>query len=102
MLTSGLVSSLTDEWGTPQSVFDDLDAEFGFELDVCASTWNNKTKRYFTRAENGLEQEWSGVCWMNPPYGRQIGSWMRKAYESSGGGDRCLPRPSSHRHGLVA
>jgi hypothetical protein len=86
MLTTGLTSSLTDEWATPQSLFDQLDAEFGFELDVCASDWNHKTERYFNRFDDGLAQEWSGVCWMNPPYGREISAWMRKAYESSGGG----------------
>jgi phage N-6-adenine-methyltransferase len=86
MLTTGLTSSLTDEWATPQSLFDQLDAEFGFELDVCASDWNHKTERYFDRFDDGLAQQWSGVCWMNPPYGREISAWMRKAYESSGGG----------------
>ena len=31
----------------------------------------------------GYRTEWRGVCWMNPPYGRTIGNWMKKAYESS-------------------
>lgn len=76
-------SSKTDEWPTPQDFFDKLDAEFHFELDVCATPENAKCDRYFTKRENGLLQKWEGVCWMNPPYGREIGQWVKKAYESA-------------------
>lgn len=85
-MTSGMMSSTTDEWPTPRYVFDKLDAEFSFELDVCATDDNHKCARYFTKEIDGLKQEWKGVCWMNPPYGRTIGQWIRKAYESSMGG----------------
>lgn len=70
-------------WATPQKFFQDLDAEFHFTLDVCATTDNAKCPAYFTEEQDGLAQEWQGVCWMNPPYGREIIHWMRKAYESS-------------------
>ena len=76
-------SSASDDWATPQYIFDGLNAEFGFNLDVCASSENAKCKQHFTREDDGLSQTWSGVCWMNPPYGRQIKSWMKKAYESA-------------------
>ena len=76
-------SSATDMWATPQAFFDGLNSEFGFTLDVCSTHDNAKCERYFTEAEDGLSQVWDGVCWMNPPYGRTIGKWMRKAYESS-------------------
>lgn len=76
-------SSQADLHATPQAFFDDLDREFGFELDVCALPENAKCQRFFTPTENGLNQEWDGVCWMNPPYGRTIKDWIRKAYESS-------------------
>lgn len=83
------MSSSTDQWGTPQELFDELNAKYKFTLDVCASDWNHKCDRYFDEALNGLEQDWSNeVCWMNPPYGREIGKWMAKAYESSRGGQR--------------
>jgi phage N-6-adenine-methyltransferase len=82
-MNRGLFSSLTDVWATPQDVFDLLDSEFHFELDVCALPGNAKCRRYFSPTQNGLRQEWKGVCWMNPPYGREIGQWMKKAYESS-------------------
>ncbi len=79
-------SSNTDLWETPQDFFDRLNDEFGFELDVCALPENAKCPRFFTPEDDGLQQEWKGICWMNPPYGRQIGNWVRKAYESAQNG----------------
>jgi len=77
-------SSATPEWSTPQDFFDSLNEEFGpFDVDVCASEWNAKCPRYFTQETDGLSQNWIGKVWMNPPYGRTIGQWMKKAYESS-------------------
>lgn len=81
-----LFSSKTDDWATPMKVFRQLDYEFHFELDVCADDINAKCSRYFTKAENGLEQDWTGICWMNPPYGKTIGQWMAKAYQSAQNG----------------
>ena len=86
--TEGMRSSLTDDWPTPRYVFDKLDEEFHFEIDVCADDRNHKAPIYFTKEIDGLKQEWKGVCWMNPPYGRTIGDWVKKAYESANrGGD---------------
>lgn len=77
-------SSKTDLWATPQSFFDRLNAEFNFTLDPCSNGANAKCKRYFTAKENGLHQDWSqDTVFMNPPYGRPIGDWIRKAYEES-------------------
>lgn len=70
-------------WATPPEVFGPLDAEFGFTLDVCALPDNTKCARYYTPADDGLAQRWEGICWMNPPYGRGVEAWIRKAYESS-------------------
>lgn len=82
-INKGLFTSNTDLWETPQDFFDRLNKEFNFELDVCATDENAKCEEYFTEETDGLKQEWTGVCWMNPPYGRQIGKWVKKAYESS-------------------
>ena len=82
----GLYSSLRSDWETPDDLFDALDAEFHFVLDVCADEANRKCETYFAEWDDGLLQDWRGTCWMNPPYGRQIGKWMRKAHESSLGG----------------
>jgi site-specific DNA-methyltransferase (adenine-specific) len=77
-------SSATCECATPQWFFDALDQEFGFTLDPCATAENAKCKRYFTIAEDGLKRSWDGeMVFMNPPYGRTIGKWMRKAYEAT-------------------
>ncbi|MCD3321617.1 adenine methyltransferase [Clostridium botulinum D/C] len=70
-------------WETPQDLFNKLDNEFHFTLDVCALPETAKCKNYYTPEIDGLKQEWKGVCWMNPPYGRQIGIWLKKAYEES-------------------
>lgn len=76
-------SSATDDWATPQDFFDKLNAQFRFTLDVCASEGNAKCSKFYTREDNGLSKPWEGVAWMNPPYGRGIDQWMRKAYESA-------------------
>jgi phage N-6-adenine-methyltransferase len=82
-LNQGMFASASDEWETPREFFDAVDKVYHFDLDVCATHSNAKCGRYFTKADNGLIQKWSGVCWMNPPYGREISLWVRKAYESS-------------------
>jgi phage N-6-adenine-methyltransferase len=71
------------EWETPQDLFDKLNAEFHFTLDVCASKENAKCKNYYSEEDNALTKEWKGVCWMNPPYGRTIGKWIKKAYSEA-------------------
>jgi len=70
-------------WSTPQWFFDRIAAEFPMTTDVCADASNAKCARYFDEQMDGLKQEWTGFCWMNPPYGRQIGRWVKKAYESA-------------------
>jgi phage N-6-adenine-methyltransferase len=65
-------------------LFDKLAADFGpFTLDVCATAEIAKCERFYTKADDGLRQPWTGRCWMNPPYGRAIGHWLRKALESA-------------------
>jgi site-specific DNA-methyltransferase (adenine-specific) len=78
-------SRASDEWATPHCFFDRCAKEFGpFDLDPCATAQNAKAARYFTQADNGLAQPWAPArVWMNPPYGRVIGAWMRKAWEES-------------------
>ena len=85
-INAGLMSSASDLWETPQDFFDRLNEEFHFERDVCALPSNAKCSEYFTPEQDGLLQKWTGTCWMNPPYGRQIGAWVKKAYEESRGG----------------
>ena len=69
-------------WETPALLFSKLDAEFNFTIDVCATALNTKCKNFFSLEEDGLKQEWTGKVWCNPPYGRDLGKWIEKAYES--------------------
>ena len=69
-------------WETPDSVFVPLNDEFHFTLDVCASADNTKCPVWFEEKDNALLQKWTGVCWMNPPFGTQK-DWVKKAVESA-------------------
>ena len=79
-----LFSSKTDLWSTPQFLFDKLNDEYHFTLDVCALPNNAKCALYYTPSDDGLLQSWSGhICWCNPPYGHGIHKWIEKAYHES-------------------
>jgi phage N-6-adenine-methyltransferase len=84
MINPAMFSSESTEWETPQKLFDSLNAEFHFTLDVCATAANAKCQHFYSKEENAFRQRWRGVCWMNPPYGRTITPrWVQKAYWSS-------------------
>jgi len=71
------------EWETPLELFDPLNDEFHFTLDPCASSRNFKCAHFFDEAANGLDRDWRGHrVFMNPPYGREIYDWTRKARDS--------------------
>jgi phage N-6-adenine-methyltransferase len=76
-------SSKSGLWETPPGFFQRLDREFGFTLDACALPANAKCRHFYTPTDDGLAQEWKGVVWMNPPYGREISRWVEKAYRAS-------------------
>ena len=79
-----MFSSKTDLWSTPNDFFDKLNDEFHFTLDPCSTHENAKCYKHFTEEENGLLQDWGNeVVFCNPPYGRQIKYWVKKAYEES-------------------
>lgn len=78
-----MYKSERDDWETPQALFDRYNEEYRFTLDVCASDENAKCKRYFTKEQDGLKQDWTGErCWCNPPYGNKIVDFVKKAAES--------------------
>ena len=83
MNTELMFSSKSDLWETPQALFDELNAEFNFDVDVCAIPENAKVERFFTPAVDGLKQTWAGRVWCNPPYGRSISKWVEKGYNSA-------------------
>lgn len=79
-----MYSSKTDNWATPQDFYDKLDSEFHFTLDPCADKNNHKCKKYYTKEDDGLLQDWGGeIVFCNPPYGRQISKWVEKCFNES-------------------
>lgn len=79
-----MFSSKDMTWETPIELFNKLNDEFNFTLDVCALKETAKCDKFFSPEIDGLKQDWSNnVCWMNPPYGRQIQLWLEKAYNES-------------------
>jgi site-specific DNA-methyltransferase (adenine-specific) len=81
MNTEVMFSSERTDWETPQDLFNELNEEFHFTLDVCATEENKKCERYFSKKINGLTEDWFGTCFMNPPYGREIIDWVKKAHD---------------------
>lgn len=78
------MSSQTAEWATPADFFAELDREFRFDLDPCATADNAKCAQFYTKEQDGLAQDWGGRrVFCNPPYGREIARWVRKCYEES-------------------
>jgi site-specific DNA-methyltransferase (adenine-specific) len=76
-----LVGSNKDDWETPPGLYNQLNEEFGFTLDPCATKANAKCDKYYTIKEDGLTQSWEGErVFMNPPYGRAIFAWIQKAF----------------------
>lgn len=80
MNTDVIFRSESEMWETPQDLFNKLDAEFHFSVDVCAVPENAKCNKFYTPEENGLLKNWDETTWCNPPYGRKIREWVRKAY----------------------
>lgn len=99
-MNRALLSSKNMSWCTPQDFFDKLNDEFHFVLDAAATDKTAKCKKYFTPADDGLAQSWNcgGAVFCNPPYGRQIGKWVAKAYHESvaGGANNCFVNPGAY------
>ena len=97
-------SSKSNEWATPQNLFDELNDEFNFTLDPCATDENAKCSKYFTIEDNGLSKDWSNdVVIMNPPYGREIKKMgeesIRRKLKRC---DDCLFNTGKNRYNVLA
>lgn len=78
-----ILQSTSVDWSTPQYIFDELNSEFNFTVDVAANHSNAKVSKYYDKEKDGLLQNWDGeTVWCNPPYGRGIGDWVKKASAS--------------------
>ena len=82
-ITKGLTSTGNIVAETPKYLFDRISSIFNFSLDACALPENAKCESYYTPKDDGLSKPWRGGVWCNPPYGREISSWVKKAYEES-------------------
>ncbi len=82
-MNGAMFSSNKDDWETPQNFFDKLNEEFHFDLDPCADCTNHKCKKFYTKDDNGLLQDWKGhTVFCNPPYGsKSTADWIRKCAE---------------------
>jgi len=78
-----ILRSTSEEWETPLELFQALDGEFHFETDLAALPHNARCSHFYTPATDALQQEWQGICWLNPPYGSQLYRWMQKAWKSA-------------------
>lgn len=87
MINKGMMSSNTNEWATPQAFYNELNKEFHFTLDPCATVENAKCEKFYTEQQNGLLQSWKGeIVFCNPPYGRQLPLWVKKCCEEAENG----------------
>lgn len=104
-MNKALLSSDCMDWCTPQDFFDTLDREFHFVLDAAATEKSKKCARCFTPETDGLSQSWNvgGAVFCNPPYGRQIGAWVEKAYTEAqrGGVRRCFTYPGADGYKIL-
>lgn len=78
-----LFSSESTDWQTPAHLFNALNAEFHFTLDVCATMENKKVRVFYSIHQDAFKLQWRGRCWCNPPYSRGIGRWLEKAKKSA-------------------
>ena len=84
MIQPTLYSSRSEEWPTPKDFFKLLDDEFHFTLDPCATPSNTKCSTFFTKAHDGLKQDWgTHIVFCNPPYGKHMRQWARKCHEAA-------------------
>jgi len=74
-----LFSSQSDNWRTPEKIYQELNKEFSFDFDPCPP---NPTF-------NGLEVEWKEKNFINPPYS-EVAKWIKKGYEESLKGKLCV------------
>lgn len=86
-----LFSSKSNEWETPQGLYNKLNNKYNFTLDPCSSLENHKCDKFYTIKENGLIQDWSNeIVFCNPPYGREIYDWVEKCYKESLNGTKIV------------
>lgn len=99
-----MYSSKSNEWETPQELFNELNEEFHFTLDPASTHENAKCEKHYTQEEDGLAQDWSGeTVFCNPPYGRELPLWIEKAAKSAVGGyNGCYAHTGADGHAGIS
>ena len=75
---------LKDEWLTPPNIIKELGE---FDLDPCSPInrpWNT-AKEHYSILDDGLEKDWKGRIWLNPPYGKEASTWLEKMVKHGNG-----------------
>lgn len=81
-----------EDWTTPKDLFDELNEEFCFTVDLCANDENHLLNKYYTVQNDGLKADISNeTVYCNPPYGRKIGAFVKKCALSGGTAVMLLP-----------
>jgi len=98
-------SSSDQTWATPPELFKRFDEVFSFTLDPCAHPTTAKCKKFFTKDDDGLKQEWHkiGNTFVNPPFSRELALWIAKSYEESQKGiivAMLIPARPDTKHGI--
>ena len=104
MMTKGMYTSNSEEWGTPKGLFDRLNKEFNFTLDICASKENAKCPKYYTKEEDAIKQEWGGRYMDESSIrktNRKLGQKSKRCGKTRKGNSR-LPAAGANRYRLVA
>ncbi|WP_137743413.1 DNA N-6-adenine-methyltransferase [Robertmurraya siralis] len=77
-----LLSSKSNEWETPKDLFEKLNKEWNFTLDPSCRDYNATCLKYYTMETDGLSKSWEGeTAFCNPPYGQELGRWIKKCSE---------------------
>ena len=93
MLNEAMFSHKTGEHETPDWLFEKLNAIYSFDLDAAASSENHKCSKYYTKEDNSFSKDWNldgQSIWLNPPYGKEIGKWLGKAYLTAQAGAKVI------------
>ena len=86
-----MFSSKSNEWSTPQNLFDKLNNKYHFTLDPCSTVENHKCDKFYTIEDDGLIKDWSNeTVFVNPPYGRELYKWVKKCYEEGLNGTKIV------------
>lgn len=84
MNTELMFKSQSCHWGTPVSLWQELNREFAFNDDPCPLNGNPQYGlQEVANIEDGLDREWGTSTWLNPPYGKEISRWLAKACAES-------------------